>query len=117
MEQDGNTDEGEEMLLTELEIHEQESFAAALALTNFLAAQSESKQPKDWFPFAGSAPARRLQSTRRRPVSWGKDGVDGGPSSVDIILKWLTADRNLQRWRGDTAEDKTKKIWQPRSLR
>ncbi|KAG6954079.1 hypothetical protein JG687_00012006, partial [Phytophthora cactorum] len=26
-----------------------------------------------------------------------------------IILKWLTADRNLQRWRGDTAEDKTKK--------
>ncbi|KAG3096086.1 hypothetical protein PI125_g16071 [Phytophthora idaei] len=34
MEQDDNTDEGEETLLTELEIHEQESFAAALALTS-----------------------------------------------------------------------------------
>ncbi|KAG6952964.1 hypothetical protein JG687_00012682 [Phytophthora cactorum] len=34
MEQDDNTDEGEETLLTELEIHEQKSFAAALALTS-----------------------------------------------------------------------------------
>ncbi|KAG6953320.1 hypothetical protein JG687_00012465, partial [Phytophthora cactorum] len=34
MEQDGKTDEGEETVLTELEIHEQESFAAALALTS-----------------------------------------------------------------------------------
>ncbi|KAG3082253.1 hypothetical protein PI125_g19982 [Phytophthora idaei] len=34
MEHDGKTDEGEETVLTELEIHEQESFAAALALTS-----------------------------------------------------------------------------------
>ncbi|KAG2762632.1 hypothetical protein PC129_g20274 [Phytophthora cactorum] len=34
MEQDGNTDEGEETLLSALEIHEQESFAAALGLTS-----------------------------------------------------------------------------------
>ncbi|KAG3094217.1 hypothetical protein PI124_g16223 [Phytophthora idaei] len=33
MEQDGNTDEGEETLLSELEIHEQESFAE-LGLTS-----------------------------------------------------------------------------------
>ncbi|KAG1701522.1 hypothetical protein DVH05_010823 [Phytophthora capsici] len=46
---------------------------------------------------------------RRRPVSWQKDGVDGGPSSVDVILKWITAEGNLQRWRGDTVGGKTKK--------
>ncbi|KAG3110619.1 hypothetical protein PI124_g9583 [Phytophthora idaei] len=34
MEQDGNADEGEETLLTELAIYEQQSFAAALALTS-----------------------------------------------------------------------------------
>ncbi|KAG6955187.1 hypothetical protein JG688_00011991 [Phytophthora aleatoria] len=34
MEQDNNTDEGDETLLAELEIHGQESFAAALALTS-----------------------------------------------------------------------------------
>ncbi|KAG1688956.1 hypothetical protein DVH05_002942 [Phytophthora capsici] len=46
---------------------------------------------------------------RRRPVSWEKDGVGDGPSSVDVILKWITAEGNLQRWRGDTVGGKTKK--------
>ncbi|ETP01272.1 hypothetical protein F441_21460 [Phytophthora nicotianae CJ01A1] len=46
---------------------------------------------------------------RRPPVSWQKDGVDGGPSSVDVILKWITTEGNLQRWCGDTVGGNTKK--------
>ncbi|KAG1691646.1 hypothetical protein DVH05_026809 [Phytophthora capsici] len=51
-----------------------------------------------------------MESRRQCPASWEKDGVEGGPSSVDIILKWITTAGNLQRWRGDTAGGKTKKV-------
>ncbi|ETM31768.1 hypothetical protein L914_20716, partial [Phytophthora nicotianae] len=98
--------------------------------------QTESNQPKSlgiWFiwllfhkfplpprnfALSDASPASRTLIVRRHgtklaqrrpPVSWQKDGVDGGPSSVDVILKWITTEGNLQRWCGDTVGGNTKK--------
>ncbi|EGZ20910.1 hypothetical protein PHYSODRAFT_497127, partial [Phytophthora sojae] len=31
--------------------------------------------------------------------SWDADGVDGGPSSMEVLLEWLSTSRNAARWR------------------
>ncbi|KAA1066680.1 hypothetical protein PGT21_021994 [Puccinia graminis f. sp. tritici] len=31
--------------------------------------------------------------------SWDTDGVDGGPSSITILLNWLATNNNYERWR------------------
>jgi hypothetical protein len=41
--------------------------------------------------------------------AWNKDGVAGGPSSLDIIVDWLTTGNNYARWRGDAEDGLTKK--------
>ena len=38
-----------------------------------------------------------------------KDGVEGGPSSLDVIVDWLTSGSNYARWRGDCEDGCTKK--------
>ncbi|KAI9208567.1 uncharacterized protein BJ171DRAFT_565088 [Polychytrium aggregatum] len=34
---------------------------------------------------------------------WNNDGVDGGPSSLTVILDWLRTPGNYAKWRGDIA--------------
>ena len=41
---------------------------------------------------------------RKVPRKWEDDGVNGGPSSIDIILDWITSGTNYAKWRGDTGE-------------
>ncbi|KAI7955362.1 hypothetical protein MJO28_005762, partial [Puccinia striiformis f. sp. tritici] len=39
-------------------------------------------------------------STRQRvrPIPWNSGGVDGGPSSMTLLLAWLARDRNYKQW-------------------
>ncbi|KAA1098689.1 hypothetical protein PGTUg99_007083 [Puccinia graminis f. sp. tritici] len=43
---------------------------------------------------------------RARLQPWSTDGVDGGPSSITILLKWLATNRNYERWLGRGGESK-----------
>ena len=43
----------------------------------------------------------------KSPRRWEDDGVDGGPSSLTILLDWITWWNNYSRWKGD-AEGLTK---------
>ncbi|RXK41902.1 hypothetical protein M231_00623 [Tremella mesenterica] len=38
-------------------------------------------------------------SKKARPLDWSRDGVDGGPTSLDILLRWLEIPGNVDRWR------------------
>ncbi|KAL0094678.1 hypothetical protein J3Q64DRAFT_1632557 [Phycomyces blakesleeanus] len=42
--------------------------------------------------------------------SWLKDGVNGGPSSMDILVHWLSVKANYAKWRGDDSERTPKKL-------
>jgi hypothetical protein len=33
--------------------------------------------------------------------SWLKDGVNGGPCSMDVLVHWLSNQSNYAKWRGD----------------
>jgi hypothetical protein len=46
---------------------------------------------------------------KKKAIPWERDGVDGGDSSMTILLNWITSDSNYQRWRGNTEHRKTKK--------
>ncbi len=39
---------------------------------------------------------------RKAPKKWEEDGVNGGKSSLDIILDWITTGTNYSRWKGDS---------------
>jgi hypothetical protein len=42
--------------------------------------------------------------------SWTKDGVNGGPSSIQVLIKWLSQKPNYKRWkRGDYLVDRIPK--------
>ncbi|WAQ92570.1 hypothetical protein PtA15_17A51 [Puccinia triticina] len=49
------------------------------------------------------------KSTKKKAVPWDRDGDNGGDSSMDIVLDWLSSGSNYQQWRGDLEEGKTKK--------
>ncbi|KAG2902671.1 hypothetical protein PC129_g10092 [Phytophthora cactorum] len=38
---------------------------------------------------------------KKMKILWDRDGVDGGPSSMKVLLDWLTTDGNYARWKGD----------------
>jgi hypothetical protein len=42
--------------------------------------------------------------------SWLKDGVSGGPCSMDILVRWLSIKANFAKWRGDESERTPKKV-------
>ncbi|KAI8376388.1 uncharacterized protein BYT42DRAFT_574417 [Radiomyces spectabilis] len=42
--------------------------------------------------------------------SWLKDGVNGGPSSMDVLVNWLAVKANYAKWRGDDSERTPKKV-------
>ncbi|KAA1087941.1 hypothetical protein PGTUg99_005082 [Puccinia graminis f. sp. tritici] len=41
---------------------------------------------------------QRPQRQRTREIPWDRDSVDGGPSSMTILLNWLTTQGNYSRW-------------------
>jgi hypothetical protein len=41
--------------------------------------------------------------------SWLKDGVNGGPSSMDVLVNWLSKKTNYAKWKGDDCERIPKK--------
>lgn len=41
--------------------------------------------------------------------SWLKDGVNGGPCSMDVLVQWLSNPANYAKWRGDDYERIPKK--------
>ncbi|CEI97126.1 hypothetical protein RMCBS344292_11264 [Rhizopus microsporus] len=41
--------------------------------------------------------------------SWLKDGVNGGPSSMDVLVNWLSKKSNYAKWKGDDCERIPKK--------
>ncbi|KAI8376005.1 uncharacterized protein BYT42DRAFT_497862 [Radiomyces spectabilis] len=42
--------------------------------------------------------------------SWLKDGIHGGPSSMEVLVNWLATKGNYARWRGDRRERIPKKV-------
>ncbi|KAL1927401.1 hypothetical protein VTP01DRAFT_4030 [Rhizomucor pusillus] len=42
--------------------------------------------------------------------SWVKDGVNGGPSSMDILINWLANKANYARWRGSNNDGSAERI-------
>ncbi|KAI9980407.1 hypothetical protein PInf_026351 [Phytophthora infestans] len=44
--------------------------------------------------------ATAKNSGKKSNVYWDKDGVDGGKSSLDVLLNWMTIGTNYNRWRG-----------------
>ena len=44
---------------------------------------------------------------KKPPILWDKDGTDG-ISSIRILLDWLAAEGNYERWRGDNKKGLTK---------
>lgn len=44
-----------------------------------------------------------LTRVKKPYKSWVKDGVNGGPSSMDILVGWLADRSNYQRWRSGNA--------------
>ncbi|KAH9450853.1 hypothetical protein Pst134EB_018362 [Puccinia striiformis f. sp. tritici] len=47
-------------------------------------------------------------STKKKSIPWDRDGINDGPSSIQIVLSWISADDNYERWRGDNKKGKTK---------
>ncbi|KAI9278039.1 hypothetical protein BY458DRAFT_503607 [Sporodiniella umbellata] len=41
--------------------------------------------------------------------SWLKDGVNGGPSSMDVLVNWLSKKANYAKWKGNDSERIPKK--------
>jgi len=44
-------------------------------------------------------------NTGRRNNSWSKDGVNGGLSSLTILITWLSEERNYNRYRGGDGQN------------
>ncbi|KAF4037950.1 hypothetical protein GN244_ATG09965 [Phytophthora infestans] len=44
--------------------------------------------------------ATAKNSGKKSNVYWGKDGVDRGKSSLDVLLDWMMVETNYNRWRG-----------------
>ncbi|KNZ44824.1 uncharacterized protein VP01_878g5 [Puccinia sorghi] len=41
-----------------------------------------------------STPAPLVKTTKTKAVPWDHNGIDGGSSSMEIVLKWLTTGTN-----------------------
>ncbi|KAE8966578.1 hypothetical protein PR003_g29430 [Phytophthora rubi] len=37
---------------------------------------------------------------KKAPIFWDSDGVDGGKSSLRVVLDWMTNPANYDKWRG-----------------
>ncbi|KAA1077231.1 hypothetical protein PGT21_015766 [Puccinia graminis f. sp. tritici] len=62
-------------------------------------------------------PTITLEERRRRRIGWDRDGIAGGPSSIQLLLLWITAGANYTQWtgspfRGQEREDACTEIQQ-----
>ena len=58
--------------------------------------------PQEQNPLSCSAISSPIGTKPRKTrQSWTNDGVDGGQSSLDVVLDWLTTASNYAKWRGD----------------
>lgn len=49
------------------------------------------------------------RSGKKAPIFWDSDGVNGGKSSLRVVLEWMTNPANYDKWRGsDRTSGKTK---------
>ncbi|KAI7947773.1 hypothetical protein MJO28_009681 [Puccinia striiformis f. sp. tritici] len=43
-------------------------------------------------------------STKKKSIPWDRDGINDGPSSIQIVLSWISADDNYERVRQKIGE-------------
>ncbi|KNZ61825.1 uncharacterized protein VP01_1351g4 [Puccinia sorghi] len=72
-----------------------------------LTSEDQSTNPKT--PTTPNTPAPQVKTIKKKAVPWDRNGIDGGSTSMEIFLNWLTTGTNYQCWRGDLEEGKTKK--------
>ncbi|KAI8085869.1 uncharacterized protein B0P05DRAFT_534035 [Gilbertella persicaria] len=61
-------------------------------------------------PFTSSTNAPTPATKGKKPYkSWLKDGVNGGPSSMEVLVNWLSKKANYAKWKGDDCERIPKK--------
>ncbi|KNE97677.1 hypothetical protein PSTG_09081 [Puccinia striiformis f. sp. tritici PST-78] len=54
------------------------------------------------------APGSTQPKKKKKSILWDRDGVNGGSSSIELVIQWLITGNNYKRWRGDTEEGKSK---------
>ncbi|KAG9397811.1 hypothetical protein AC1031_016605 [Aphanomyces cochlioides] len=47
-------------------------------------------------------------SSEKKRYRWDNDGVNGGPTSLQVLLEWLTVEGNYHKWRGGDRSGLTK---------
>ncbi|WAR59902.1 hypothetical protein PtB15_11B543 [Puccinia triticina] len=57
---------------------------------------------------APQIPQSTQPKTKKPLIPWDCDGVNGGESSIEIVLEWLATGTNYKRWRGDGERGRTK---------
>jgi hypothetical protein len=67
-------------------------------------ALSTSSRRSSQLPSAQQSNSAGASKTRRQPISWASDGVNGGKSSIEILLEWMQEEHNLSRWWGSDNE-------------
>src|SRR3954469_23432856 len=51
---------------------------------------------------SSSASSSKTHKTRKAPKRWEDDGGEMRPSSIDILINWLTTGVNYARWKGNS---------------
>ncbi|OBZ83273.1 hypothetical protein A0J61_08671 [Choanephora cucurbitarum] len=61
-------------------------------------------------PYTSTRTAPTPPTKAKKPYkSWLKDGVNGGPSSMEVLVNWLSKKANYAKWKGDDCERIPKK--------
>ncbi|KAI9610237.1 hypothetical protein KEM48_002598 [Puccinia striiformis f. sp. tritici PST-130] len=56
------------------------------------------------------APGSTQPKKKKKSILWDRDGVNGGSSSIELVIQWLITGNNYKQWRGDTEEGIRQKI-------
>ncbi|KAI7950726.1 hypothetical protein MJO29_009400 [Puccinia striiformis f. sp. tritici] len=54
------------------------------------------------------APVSTQPKKKKKSILWDRDGVNGGSSSIELVIQWLITGDNYEQWRGDLEEGKSK---------